>query len=488
VKRKMRRMLSVLVVVAAMGLGVLVNAAPARADTRTDIVSQATGQLGGTGCSPGYFSSCGINWCAEFARWAWSTGGVTNLAHLSSYAESFQTYGILNGTFHARSGYTPQPGDAVVFDWDHLPLGPGTNQDPHPIDHVAIVTSSSGGRVYTIGGNQGSQNVTLSIVSPANYSLSDNDIVGYSSPVLAGVTPPPNLPTSAQGYADVNGDGRSDVIAENGYSTWVMLSTGSSFAAPADWYEGTFQGSVANLVADINGDGKADLIAENGSSTWVMLSTGSSFAGPTLWSGTTFQGSVANLVADINGDGKADLIAENGSSTWVMLSTGSSFGTPTLWSGTTFQGAVANLAGDINGDGKADLIAENGSSTWVMLSTGSSFGAPTLWSATTFQGAEANQADDINGDGLTDLVAENGYSTWVMLSTGSSFAAPTDWSETTFLGVKANLIGDITGDGKADLVAENGYSTWAMVSSGTSFGPPADWYEGAFAGAVADLG
>src|SRR5262249_28248971 len=84
-------------------------------------------------------------------------------------------------------------------------------------------------------------------------------------------------------------------------------------------------------AADINSDGKADLIAINGLSTWVMLSTGSGFSAPQLWSSTNFQGSVTTLAGDINGDGKADLIAVDavdGANNWAMTSTGTSFSPP----------------------------------------------------------------------------------------------------------------------------------------------------------------
>jgi hypothetical protein len=172
-----------LVLLAALS-GVLFVTNPAHAATiRDTIVSRATAQLGETGCSGnngnGYYNSCGINWCAEFARWVWATSGVPDVAGLNSWAQSFKAYGQERGLYHARgSGYTPQPGDAVVFDWDH------SSGDDHPIDHVAIVTSVSGSTVNTIGGNQGSGSVTQTVVSRASYALSNGDIDGYVEPAV----------------------------------------------------------------------------------------------------------------------------------------------------------------------------------------------------------------------------------------------------------------------------------------------------------------
>jgi FG-GAP-like repeat len=44
---------------------------------------------------------------------------------------------------------------------------------------------------------------------------------------------------------------------------------------------------------DVDGDGRADLVAVNDNDTWVMLSTGSEFSAPAQWSGEPFFGSKA---------------------------------------------------------------------------------------------------------------------------------------------------------------------------------------------------
>jgi len=152
--------------------------------SRAAIVAVAQRQVHHGACSPGYYHSCGTHWCAEFARWVWAQGGVTATAGLDAYAQSFQTYGLHHRTWHPRAGYPPRPGDAIVFDWDHLPVGGGRGHDSYPIDHVAIVVAVSAGRVSTIGGDQGSRS-SLTSVSTATYSTASRDIVGYVSPVGA---------------------------------------------------------------------------------------------------------------------------------------------------------------------------------------------------------------------------------------------------------------------------------------------------------------
>ena len=291
------------------------------------------------------------------------------------------------------------------------------------------------------------------------------------------------------GDVDVNGDGRSDLVAQNADSVWVKLSNGSSFGAAVQWASGAFYGATVNLAGDVNGDGRADLVAQNGTDVWAILSTGSSFSAPVQWaSGTAFYGSVADHIGDVNGDGRADLIAQNEQNVWVRISTGSSFNAPVQWATGTFYGDTANLFGDVNGDGRADLIAQNGSDAWVKLSNGSSFGAPVQWTTGSFPGTKKNHADDVNGDGRVDLIAQNDANVWVKLSNGSSFGAPVQWTTGSFYGGIANLAGDVTGDGRADLIAQNSTDVWVKSSSGSSFGAPVRWSTGTFYGNVANLG
>jgi hypothetical protein len=178
--RKIIARMSAVSAASALAIGaVLVAAGPASAaSTRDQIVSVAQGQEGHHACDPGYYGSCGINWCAEFARWVWAHAGVSDVDGLDSYAQSFKTYGQARGTYHSRtSGYTPQPGDAILFDWDH------SSTDPNPIDHVGIVDKVDSSNVSEVGGNQGNSDEMLSVVSEDTYSRTYANIDGYVEPV-----------------------------------------------------------------------------------------------------------------------------------------------------------------------------------------------------------------------------------------------------------------------------------------------------------------
>jgi hypothetical protein len=225
------------VVAVVMALGSLVAAQPASADIRSNIASQATSQVSvnNTACTnpptntiSRYDNSCGIDWCAEFARWAWTQGGVTNITGLNSWAHSFKDYGKANGTYHDRtSGYTPQPGDAVVFDY----ASDSDGSSGSDIDHVAIVTGVSGGNVNTVGGNQGwnDPNITIytSYVQASSYSLGNTDIVGYTSPVGIDQIAPVSVVSnpSSGGY---------DAFARDtsGALTWWSIDAGGNWSSP----------------------------------------------------------------------------------------------------------------------------------------------------------------------------------------------------------------------------------------------------------------
>jgi polyvinyl alcohol dehydrogenase (cytochrome) len=280
---------------------------------------------------------------------------------------------------------------------------------------------------------------------------------------------------------DFTGDGNADVVSVGGGGTCVLPSNGSSsFIAPSQWSHVPFFGSRATLSADVTGDTKSDIVAVNDTTAWVLKSTGSAFLPPQEWSGTPFFGTRATLAGDLNNDGKADLIAVDNAQTWVMISDGNGhFSAPRQWSGTAFYGSRATLAADVNGDGRTDLIAVNDSTTWVMLNTGSGFAAPREWSNIPFFGSRATLAGKVSTDGRADLVAVSDTGTWVMTSNGSAFSAPRQWHSGAFFGLVATLGGDVNHDGRMDLIAVNPLDTWVMLDAGgTAFGTPSQWWNG----------
>lgn len=100
-------------------------------------------------------------WCADFAMWVWQNSGLYS-AGLTAGAGSFAVYGQTNGTLHTSASYVPQPGDAVVYDYDGKSYA----------DHVAIVTAiNSDGSVVTANGDWNGGASSSEVVFATNSSV-----------------------------------------------------------------------------------------------------------------------------------------------------------------------------------------------------------------------------------------------------------------------------------------------------------------------------
>jgi hypothetical protein len=318
--------------------------------------------------------------------------------------------------------------------------------------------------------------------------------------------------------ADVNGDGRADLIAYHKKTTKVnvTLSTGTNFGGgnlgSKTWNTNSGYDEANWIIlppADVNGDKKADLIAYHKTSTKVdvTLSTGTNFGGGNLgyqvWNANSgYDMANWNLLApaDVNGDGKSDLIAYHKTSTKIdaTLSTGTNFGGGNLgfqvWnnnSGYDLTNWMLLDPADVNGDKKADLIAYHKTSTKVdvTLSTGTNFGGGNLgfqvWNANT--GYDLTNWNllapaDVNKDGRADLIAYHKKTSKVdvTLSTvnnnfGGGNLGYKVWNTNTGYD-EANWIlmppADVNRDGRVDLIAYHKNSTKVDVtlSTGTNFG------------------
>jgi hypothetical protein len=146
--------------------------------------------------------------------------------------------------------------------------------------------------------------------------------------------------------SDVTGDGRVDIIAFNPKSTRINVtpSTGTNFGGGYRGYQiwSSISGYNPNewtvlKPADVNGDGKEDIIAFLRTNTKinVTLSTGGNFGGGfkgyQIWntnSGYNVNEWTVLAPSDVNGDGKADIIAflRTNTKVNVTLSTGGNFG------------------------------------------------------------------------------------------------------------------------------------------------------------------
>jgi hypothetical protein len=189
--------------------------------------------------------------------------------------------------------------------------------------------------------------------------------------------------------ADVNGDGKMDLIGANELNSrqsdpagtlLVLINDGNGgFVSNATYEVGI--DPQCFVAADVNGDGKVDLITANFGSDTLSVLTNNGSGG--FGSNATYQVGIQPLcvvASDINGDGWPDLITANfgsatGNSLTVLTNNGSGgFG----FYATIGVDEVPNcvVAADVNGDGKPDLIVASSDGTLTVLINTITFPTP----------------------------------------------------------------------------------------------------------------
>ena len=306
---------------------------------------------------------------------------------------------------------------------------------------------------------------------------------------------------------DVNGDGHADLIGFGGAGVFAALANGSGGFGSAYQASSLFGADLSaggwlsvdaspRMLADINGDGRDDLVGFGGAGVFAALAQedgrfGSAFFAKNSFGSDLSAGGWASdkvhprLLGDINGDGMDDLIGFGGAGVFAALATGdggfgaaylssTSFGADLSAGGWTNNDANPRLLADINGDGRDDLIGFGGAGVFAALADGAggfgaaylastSFGADPSAGGWTSQTAFPRQVADINGDGRADLVGFGGGGVYVALGqTDGSFAAPV--FDVALMGQDAaagswtnndkypRMLADMNGDGRADLV------------------------------------
>jgi hypothetical protein len=223
---------------------------------------------------------------------------------------------------------------------------------------------------------------------------------------------------------DFNGDVKPDLVAQNASGqvvVWYFSGAQGNQFLGGNWLaQGGLSGYTVVGIADFNGDGKPDVVAQNGSGQIVVFyfggAQGNTSMGQNFLSQAGVPGWTVVAIADFNGDGKPDLVAQNASGQIVVWYFGGPQGNTFLGFNWLMQfpppgGWVVVGANDFNGDGKPDLIAQNASGQILVWYFGGAQGNVFLSGAWLSQGGAPGWtvvgSDDFNGDGRPDLVAEN---------------------------------------------------------------------------------
>ena len=284
---------------------------------------------------------------------------------------------------------------------------------------------------------------------------------------------------------DFNGDGRPDWVVANSLDQTVSVllnTTAAGAATPAFAAQQTFAAGTAPIsvaVADVNGDGRPDLVVANSSDVTVsvLLNTTAAGAATTAFAAqqtfATGAGPYSVAVGDFNGDGNPDLVVTNlddGTVSVLLNTTAAGATTPSFAHQVTF--AVGSTpqhvaAADVNGDGRPDLaVANSGDKTVSVLLDTTAVGAatPAFAAQQTFAAGSAPisvAVGDFSGDGRQDLaVATTGSATVSVLvnTTAAGAGTPSFAAQQTFAvgaGPISIAVGDVNGDGRPDLAVAN---------------------------------
>lgn len=241
---------------------------------------------------------------------------------------------------------------------------------------------------------------------------------------------------------DLNADGRQDIVGFFNDGTYVSYSTGTGFSAKVRMFAdlGYDQGwrttEHLRFLADVNADGRQDIVGIGYHGVWIALATATGVSAPTLWlaafgtkDGWTID-KYPRVMADVNGDKQSDVVGFGSDSVWVSLSTGTGFTAPTAWKVGAFgyvQGwrveKHPRLLSDVTGDGRADLVTFFDNGLYVTPSTGSSFGTTEYRIKNLGYTAGGWRVDqnpivmgDVNKDGSSDVIGFGNDGVWLIRS------------------------------------------------------------------------
>ena len=336
--------------------------------------------------------------------------------------------------------------------------------------HQDVVLMHDDGTLVIRGGAAGFRPYMAAIPFSSAQTLAGIDLEGDGQwELLAGETNPPgavlirrsaagvweSAPISSDGVgfietADLNGDGRTDVLADarNGLQVFYNDGHGGLVMPPSIVPgRGGYYTEAPMVVLDMDGDGRPDVVWNRS----ITFGTGDGVGSAVELAGLDYYGPEIRT-GDLNGDGSADLIAfYEWSPAEVFLGTESGrFEKVAPLPGSDTRAYEVKIA-DFDGDGRPDLFAHivTQGPQWFRGQGDGTFAAPVTLPGNTY----GFFAGDVDGDGAAELLAWGTGAGIFLYPGGETFAADDPVFLTEVIqGYPEAEVADLDGNGREDLI------------------------------------
>ena len=275
---------------------------------------------------------------------------------------SHDSYGVVLLTGDGKGGLAQAPASPIV-----MKLG------RHPHTHgLAVADINRDNKLDLLTCNNADNDISLALGDGrGNFSRAPQTFPVGPSPYPFAV-------------GDVNNDGWPDIVATASATgpsrreqlplsraLTLLLSDGKGGLTPHQLPLRTGESWFA-AIADVNGDGKPDIVATHHELNAITVLLGDGHGGFTEASGSPFDFGVSlfNLIiTDVNRDGRMDIVATSGNSLRVLLGDGRGAFNPEAPI-PVGPGAWRVAAADLNGDGAIDVVTSNSDSNSLSVLLG----------------------------------------------------------------------------------------------------------------------
>jgi hypothetical protein len=341
------------------------------------------------------------------------------------------TAGIAAGTFAPGAPPGLAAADPGTYQLGLLAgLGGGALSNP------AAVNTGAPATIVRAGDFSGDGLSDLALLGPDGVTIEGNDGSGVFTPRA---TYPAGTSPTGLTVADINGDGKLDLLVGNGFGDiLVLVGNGDGTFRP---FESADRAVALAVVASANPAAAPEFVFANQGLDRVVVAQPSA-SSVLVDRNEGLLDPAAVQLADLNGDRIPDLLVVNSGANDVLIYPGlgnGQFG-PELDAGFGFATGtdpVSVTVDDLNGDGRTDLLVANkGSNDLTTLlnvptaSDGFTFNAGPRLAAGT--GPAATAVQDVNGDGIPDIVVSDSGSNQVRLLTGEGRGFFQDVTPTVF--------------------------------------------------------